>query len=148
MVLGASIRKKQGKRVSEFVAELFQTGLYKRSQGRIARQVTFVAMAVIFALGAWRLKAIMFNASASLQYGLPLVVMSIGWWISYRLVNTPKVADFLISVEAEMNKVSWPSRAELARSVIVVIFTVLFLAAVLFMFDLIWSKLLSALGVA
>ena len=133
--------------MSEFVAELFQTGLYKRSQGRIARQVTFVALAVVFALGAWRLEQMWMNSSASLRYGLPLVLMSLGWWISYRLVNTPRVADFLITVEAEMNKVSWPSRTELIRSVIVVIFTILFLAAALFAFDALWGWVLGLMGV-
>lgn len=133
--------------MSEFVAELFQAGLYKRSQGRIARQVTFVALAVVFALGAWRLEEMWQGASVGLQYGVPLVLMSLGWWVSYRLVNTPRVADFLITVEAEMNKVSWPSRTELIRSVIVVIITILFLAAALFSFDLLWGELLRLMGV-
>ena len=31
-------------------------------------------------------------------------------------MNMPRFADFLIAVEAEMNKVSWPSKAELIRS--------------------------------
>ena len=42
-------------------------------------------------------------------------------WVSYRLVNFPSFADFLIAVEAEMNKVSWPTRVELFRSSIVVL---------------------------
>ena len=134
--------------VSEFVAELFQTGLYKRSQGRIARQVTFVTLAVVFALGAWQLEEMWIGSSAPLQYGLPIALVSLGWWVSYRLVNMPKVADFLITVEAEMNKVSWPSRTELVRSVIVVIFTILFMATVLYLFDLIWGTLLRLMGVA
>ena len=133
--------------MSEFVAELFQAGLYKRSQGRIARQVTFVALAVVFALGAWRLEEMWQGSSVVLQYGIPLALMSLGWWVSYRLVNTPKVADFLITVEAEMNKVSWPSRAELIRSVIVVIFTILFMAAALFLFDVIWGELLKLMKI-
>ena len=43
----------------------------------------------------------------------------------FRLVNLPKFADFLIAVEAEMNKVSWPTRTELFRSSVVVIVTIL-----------------------
>ena len=34
--------------------ELFQIGVYKRSQGRITRQITFAAAAITFALIAWR----------------------------------------------------------------------------------------------
>ena len=56
-------------------------------------------------------------------------------------------ADFLIAVEAEMNKVSWPTRAELFRSSMVVIFCILFLAAVLYGYDLFWSTLLHVLRI-
>ena len=47
-------------------------------------------------------------ASAALRFGLPALLLAAGWWISYRIVNFPAFADFLIAVEAEMNKVSWP----------------------------------------
>jgi preprotein translocase subunit SecE len=62
-------------------------------------------------------------------------------------VNLPKFADFLIAVEAEMTKVSWPTRAELIRGSVVVIVTLVFLAAMLTIYDLIWQFLLSRLGV-
>jgi hypothetical protein len=39
--------------VGAFVQELFRFNLYKRNQGRVARQVTFAALAVIVALAAW-----------------------------------------------------------------------------------------------
>ncbi len=35
--------------MGDFVQELFRFDLYKRSQGKIARQVTFAALAVIIA---------------------------------------------------------------------------------------------------
>jgi preprotein translocase subunit SecE len=75
------------------------------------------------------------------------VVLVVGVWIAYRLVNMPRFADFLISVEAEMNKVSWPTRPELIRASLVVLFTIFFLAAVLFVFDLGWIWLFQRLGV-
>ena len=37
---------------------LFQTGLYKRNQGRITRQVTFAALLATVAIGCWRLSEI------------------------------------------------------------------------------------------
>ena len=40
-------------------------------------------------------------------------------------------ADFLIAVEAEMAKVSWPTRSELIHSSLVVIITIIGLAAML-----------------
>ena len=39
---------------STFRQSLFQTGLYKSSQGRVARQITFAVLVVTFALAAWR----------------------------------------------------------------------------------------------
>ena len=54
----------------------------------------------------------------------------------------PTFADFLIAVEAEMNKVSWPSRGELFRASIVVMLVIFVLAAVLFGFDVMWEFLL------
>ena len=67
--------------------------------------------------------------------------MVVGVWISFRVVNYPRFADFLIAVEAEMNKVSWPSRTELIRSSIVVIFVIFALAIILFGYDMLWRFL-------
>ena len=55
------------------------------------------------------------------RYVVPMVVVFGGLWLAFRLVNIPRFADFLIAVEAEMNKVSWPTRAEMFRSSMVVI---------------------------
>ena len=55
----------------------------------------------------------------------------------FRLVNMPPFADFLISVEAEMNKVSWPTRASCFAASLVVIVVIFLLAAILFAYDLV-----------
>lgn len=130
-----------------FVQELFQPGLYKRNQGRIARQVTFAALAIIVSLGCFRLSQFWIDAAPAVRFGIPGALLVVGLWTCYRIVNISRFADFLISVEGEMAKVSWPSRSELIRSSIVVIVTVIFLAAVLFAYDLIWNELLKALGI-
>jgi preprotein translocase subunit SecE len=62
-----------------------------------------------------------------------------GWWISYRIVNYPAFADFLIAVEAEMAKVSWPARTELTRAATVVIIVIFVMAAILYCYDIIWQ---------
>ncbi len=129
-----------------FFQQLLQPGVYKRNQGRVARQVTFVSLAVMVALGAWRL-SIYWSGDKFYEFGLPLILLLGGWWISYRLVNWTNFADFLIAVEGEMAKVSWPTRGELVRSSIVVIVTIFMLAAILFLYDLLWNKLLQMLGV-
>jgi preprotein translocase subunit SecE len=144
-------------------SELFQFGVYKRSQGRIARQVTFFVLVVLFAVGCWSLslfispawmlspfvepQAISPAMSDSIRFGIAAVILAIGVWFSFRLVNVPRFADFLIAVEAEMNKVSWPTRSELIRSSMVVIVVLLLLTAVLFLYDIIWRWLFEVLGI-
>lgn len=127
--------------------ELFQVGVYKRSQGKIARQVTFAALAITFVLAAWRLYYHRLWLTTNVAMVVSAVLLVGGVWISFRIVNVSRFADFLIAVEAEMNKVSWPSRAELIRSAIVVIFVLFFLAAVLFGFDVLWSIVFEAIGI-
>ena len=78
---------------------------------------------------------------------VPAVLLAIGVWIGYRLVNWPTFADFLIAVEAEMNKVTWPSKDELIRASIVVMFTIFFLAISLFLFDVVWQAIFKFIGV-
>jgi preprotein translocase subunit SecE len=122
--------------VGAFFQELFRVGVYKRSQGRVARQATFAALAVIVALGAWSWSLYFSGRGAAAQYFVPLCLLAAGLWASFRVVQMPAFADFLISVEGEMNKVSWPSRGELFRASLVVMFVIFFLAAVLFIYDL------------
>ena len=98
-----------------------------------------------FALGAWRMYSLM--ADPVFKYVLPFVLLVAGLWIGYRAVNLPTFADFLIAVEAEMNKVSWPSRHELVRASMVVIFLIFGLTVVLFGYDLFWGALLKWMGI-
>jgi len=209
---------------------LLQTGLYKSSQGRVARQLTFAAIAATVLLATWsswvsldsgKFLALSLNwvgskvyapdqkplawtpgdkeseATArieykklfrqgyrakplaggvivrsftpktgkyemvlkaggyrspgwlreSVTYGLPTAVLLLGCWGGYRLVNYPRFADFLIAVEAEMNKVTWPSRGELTRSSLVVIFVIFFLAFILAAFDTVWIFSFTYIGI-
>jgi preprotein translocase subunit SecE len=131
--------------VATFFQELLRADIYKRSQGRITRQLTFAGMAIVVALGLWQLHSTMVasNYIFSLSYGIPSVLLFVGLWICFRTVNVPNVADFLIAVEAEMNKVSWPSRSELFRSSLVVLVSILVLAVVLTAFDFFWMFIFS-----
>jgi preprotein translocase subunit SecE len=135
--------------VGTFFYELVHVGVYKRNQGRITRQVTFAAVVAAIALGLLRLGSTMvgMGKGPEYQFGLPLVLLLLGLWTSYRLVNVPAFADFLIAVEAEMNKVSWPSRGELFRASMVVLILIFALAFILAGCDMFWKVLLFWLGV-
>ncbi len=90
---------------------------------------------------------LLIGSGPGMQFGIPLVVFAVGAWLAFRLVNTPRFADFLIAVEAEMAKVSWPTKQELFRSSIVVMFTIFGLALILWGYDLFWNRLLTLLNV-
>jgi len=134
--------------VAELIAGMFSGSRYKRSQGRIARQVTFFAILATVVIGVWQLSAgstgdlfarfmTVEKARIVAQYVVPSLLAVLGAWAAFRIVNIPRFADFLISVEAEMNKVSWPSRAELFRASMVVIVVIFMLTAILFTYDLV-----------
>ncbi len=129
--------------------ELFAAGVYKRNQGRMVRQVTCLSIWLVVAVAAWRCHALFLlpQLGGWLSYLVAVGLGAIGIWFGYRLVNWPRFADFLISVEAELNKVSWPTQKELVRASIVVIFTILFLSAILFIYDLVWQFVFTAIGI-
>ncbi len=145
-----------------FWVQLFQLKVYKKTQGRITRQVTFAAISVIFCLAAYRfdvnLAAYKFDtwlsgalgdvlSPATVRRLAAVAFAAFGVFVAYRLVNYTRFADFLISVEAEMNKVSWPARGELVRASIVVIVVMVVMAVSLWLYDLVWVKVLQILGI-
>ncbi|HEY3969675.1 MAG TPA: preprotein translocase subunit SecE [Planctomycetaceae bacterium] len=131
-----------------FWNELTAIGLYKPSQGRLARQLTAAALGVMVISGAYILSVGPLQGfSKGVQSGLPIAIVAIGGWIVFRLVNYSKFAEFLISVEAEMGKVSWAPKQELYRATIVVLSTMAFLGVVLFAYDFIWQTFFQAIGV-
>ncbi len=78
------------------------------------------------------------------HYTLPLLMCLAMIWVAWRIVNWPVFADFLIATEAEVNKVSWTTRARLFQDTIVVLVTVFFLTIFLFAVDILWIKVLSS----
>lgn len=139
----------KSKNNTAFWHELLSARLYKRNQGRMTRQFTAVAIGVILFFGSWTIKDFWLIQidNSWIHYGIPIAIFALGAWIIYRAVNFPRFADFLISVEAEMDKVSWASWPELYRSTIVVIGTMLFLGVTLFVFDVVWQTLFTWVGI-
>jgi len=127
--------------VGAFFREVVRVGVYKRSQGRITRQVTFAALALTIALGLLRLSTMLASQGLAFQFALPGLLLVVFLWVAYRAVNFPGFADFLIAVEAEMNKVSWPTRPELFRASMVVLILIFSLAFLLAGYDLFWNVL-------
>jgi preprotein translocase SecE subunit len=143
-----------------FRGVLFSINLYKRNQGRVARQLVAGAGAVLVCLLCWAMsQSLMEDATgagravggwlgwskemqdllANLARSVPPALCLVaGLWAVFRAVNYPQFAEFLIEVQHEMAKVSWPGWPQLQRSTAVVLFTMGLLGVVLFCYDVVW----------
>jgi preprotein translocase subunit SecE len=109
----------------------------------LARQLTAAGIAAVVVAGAYVLsQGPLAGMAQEVRIGIPFLITLAAAWVAYRLVNYPRFAEFLISVEAEMGKVSWAGKDELYRATIVVLSTMLFLGVILFFYDLLWQKIL------
>ncbi|MEQ8849048.1 preprotein translocase subunit SecE [Botrimarina sp.] len=133
--------------MTAYLQELFQLRLFKPKQGRHARQATLIAIGAVLAAGAYSLRnsLVAEGYGPSVALGVPLAVLLVTGWAAFRLIQLPKFAEFLIAVEAEMNKVSWPTQSQLLKASGVVIFVIFGLAMLLYLYDTILNYLLSGL---
>jgi preprotein translocase subunit SecE len=126
---------------------------YKWGQGKNTRLYSAVATAIIAGIGCWILYQKLTAAiNVSETIGLwitvtvPLGVFGLAALGLYWLVNKPKVADFMISAEGELKKVSFSSKREITVSTFVVIIVVFLTAAMLgladFCFNLFFATVL------
>ena len=137
-----------GSTTATFWQTMLHFGLYKRSQGRLVRQTTFGALAITVLLGVLSLRRFLVNTMEPGSLWLLCVAVAvIGVWVSFRVVNLPRFAEFLISVEGEVAKISWPTWRELRRSSMVVLVTMFGLSALLFFYDVAWQQILQFVGV-
>jgi preprotein translocase subunit SecE len=132
---------------SEFWRAVFSAAPFKPGQGKYARWGTFAALGVVIAAGFYSWSA-PYPASEWLwKWAIPIPVGLVCLWVAYRIVNLPRFADFLITTEAEMAKVKWPTWNELRVATAVILITVVLLAVYLFAVDLIWKYVLGLLRI-
>jgi len=112
--------------------------IYKRGQGKYTRLYSAFAGILIVGLGCFQL----YTKLQALDLGLwvetmvPTTLFIILSLLVLWIVNKPTVADFMISAEGEMKKVSWSSKKEIAVSTFVVIIVVVGMAAILGITDI------------
>mgnify|MGYP000019399098 CR=1 FL=1 len=82
-----------GSGIIEVIGEMYLAGEVTHIS-EIARQLTMAAFALTAAVGAWRLGSLADTNFG--QYVMPLLVLAAGWWVSWRIVNFPRFAAFLI----------------------------------------------------
>jgi preprotein translocase subunit SecE len=134
--------------IGGFWTSWLSPAIYKRTQGKRVRQTTAGLIVVWGWFGCWTLSTgPLMDSTRNIRVGVPTVLAAVIAWLAYRLVNFPQFADFLIAVEAEMKKISWPTLQHCFRSATVVIVTMFLLAAVLFFYDQLWMKFFQSIGV-
>src|SRR5579871_6808160 len=141
----------------------FSTIAYKRTQGQRVRRGTILGILILAGSGVYTLLShrSLETATANWEVGLPfthgktllllpdvrftvpLLLALFSLWFAYRIVSFPAFADFLIATEAELNKVSWPTRRRLVQDTVVVLTTMLLLTGFLFAMDSLWINVLS-----
>jgi preprotein translocase subunit SecE len=136
------------RRFAQFFLNLIRTDLYKPLQGWNARLYTAIGLGLVVVLGIYQVyKALQDSAPLGTRLGVPAALLAVLGWLIFRIVQYPPFVEFLIATEAEMNKVSWTSRADLKRATSVVLVTVALMSLYLFGVDWVWSNLLQFLGV-
>ena len=137
--------------------------LYKKGQGSMGRLIGLVSAFLLVATGGYSLWiTLQGNATLSkILLPIPHVGLEITWAFLIALlvvvvgsvgvvwfVNRPRSVDLLIETEAEMRKVSWPSRQEAWNSSIIVVVTVLVMMTLLFFYDFALNFVLKRLFLA
>ena len=113
---------------ASLLPELFRFGIHKSNQGRMVRQFTFFAIVVVSAFGCITLaNGPLMTYAKNVQVGVPVALWLVCGWVAFRMVNYPRFADFLVSVESELEKVTWPGRHEVLQATVVVLCTMFFL---------------------
>ncbi|MBN1437590.1 MAG: preprotein translocase subunit SecE [Sedimentisphaerales bacterium] len=130
---------------------------YKKGQGYYTRLGTAAGLGILSIYGCYAL----YNKLAVLldddylgpvkgvwtQALVPVVLLAIFAWFIFKIVNTPKYADFMIATEGEMKKVSWSSKKEIVSSTKVVIITVAIVAVLLAVVDHAFAWFFNWIGV-
>lgn len=145
----------------------FSADRYKPNQGVRVRRATLLGLLVLLGAGVlvlhshstlyvpsppaapeWALQIPFTNwripILPDVEITLPIILGILAFWVSYRIVNWPLFADFLIATEAEVNKISWPTKKSVVQDTIVVLATVFLLTIFLFFTDLLWGWVLSS----
>ena len=115
---------------------------YKPDQGRMARMATFWSLVLLVLFGCSFLHEMLTSYSSALKdpiggFEIPIVMIpftgafaisavvflgAVAWIFVWQ--QKPKVADFLIDVEGELKKVTWPTMQETVNASIVVVICV------------------------
>ena len=127
--------------------------IYKRGQGTNTRLWTALILGAMIVIGCVRLYQTLGtlevtnqNVLILIQTLVPVAIAVAGGIFVFWLVNKPSMADFMISAEGEIKKVSWSSRKELTVSTFIVIVVVVAMSIMLAFTDIIFQLIFTKMG--
>jgi preprotein translocase subunit SecE len=124
--------------------------IYKKGQGKWVRWGTVGALSLATAIGAiWLVtEPYMVNQADLVKAAAACVWVLLCAWLTFWMVNSPKMAEFLIMTESEMRKVTWPARKDVVNSTKVIILITLILGVMLWLVDLGFVELFHRIGLS
>ena len=123
--------------------------IYKPGQGKWIRWGTVAALGIIVLCGTWWISEKELATQDAMYKVLGGAVWTLaGAFFTFWLVNSPKMAEFMIMTESEMRKVTWPTRKEVIASTKVVILVTLILGILLYLVDVFFLWFFQIMGVA
>ncbi len=125
--------------------------LHKPGQGKYVRWCSAVGAALIALGAAWFVNerlSVYFGPGSAVRYVVPVLVLCALAYLAFWFTGSSRYwVDFMIATESEMKKVNWSSRREVIAATKVVIVTLLALAVILFVVDLLSIVVFSGMGV-
>ena len=129
-------------------------GTYKKGQGTVARALSSLVLGALGVFGCQALHEWLSGYGWAADHGIPFgseaplvkwgLIASAGVFLVFAvlvvwLMNHRRFVDYLINSEAELRKVSWPTRPELKRQTVVVVVTLALFGVMLFLVDLVFG---------
>lgn len=124
--------------------------VYKPGQGYWTRTLSAVGGGTLVLAGVawlWQQMEVIRENTVYWQAAMAAAIVGFFGALLFYLLNKPRIADFMIATEAEMKKVSWPSRREIIGATAVVIFGTIFIALILFVIDIAFGWLFLQIGI-
>ena len=127
--------------------------IYKKGQGKVTRLASAIGLIVVSAAGCYKLydwlacSSLVSDRRMQLLIStlVPATVFAITSALFLLLVNRPTVADFMISAEGEIKKVSWSTKKEIAVSTFIVIVVMALMATILGLTDVIFGVIIDTI---
>jgi len=126
--------------------------IYKKGQGNVARMVTGIGALALAGFGCVALRNYIASptwrwhfGALSLEPGVVIafiIFLACAALVAWQALTGRWIVDFVILTEAELRKVSWPTRRDLYQQTVVVIVVSIMLGVMILIADLIFSKVL------